>query len=205
MGTADRDRRLRAGERSISPVIGVVLMVAIVVVLSALVSAALFGFGADEPAPTISVDTGFVATSEVDPHWQFTVTHASGGTVGADELLVRFVDAPRGNTAEVRYPEQFGSGDQFRAELWGDAGRVSGGSCLSGPEPGSSDQLAGFTNSGQHATAVDVLVIHEPSNTVLVDETVDLGAQPERWTGDERHYLVDGAVPSIDCPDEPNL
>ena len=73
------------------------------------------------------------------------------------------------------------------------------------PEPGSSDQLAGFTNSGQHATAVDVLVIHEPSNTVLVDETVDLGAQPERWTGDERHSLVDGAVPSIDCPDGPNL
>ncbi len=194
-------------DRGISPVIGTVLMVGVVVVLAAFVGVAVFVFGEDteEPAPTVSLDTTFEATEEVDPHWQFRVTHESGDPIATGELLVRFVDTPRNNRAEVRYPGQFGAGDQFRAELWGDPSRVNGGNCLAGPEPSSNDQLDGFGTAGEFATSVDVLVIHEPSNTVLSEETFDLREEPERWTGPQRHYLVDGVTPSIDCPEEGDL
>jgi flagellin-like protein len=197
-----RARSLLGADRSISPVIGTVLMVGIVVVLAAFVSIAVFGI-ADEPgeqAPTVSLDTEFRAVSEVDPHWQLEVIHDGGDPVPSDELLVRFVD-DSGSQAEVRYPERFDAGERFRTALWGKSGRADTSTCLVDPESDhpDSDQLDGFKTADEFATSVDVLVIHEPSNTVLSEERIDLGEEPDRFTGKKRHYLVDGVVPSIGC------
>jgi hypothetical protein len=161
-------------------------MVGIVVVLAAFVSIAVFGI-ADEPgeqAPTVSLDTEFRAVSEVDPHWQLEVIHDGGDPVPSDELLVRFVD-DSGSQAEVRYPERFDAGERFRTALWGKSGRADTSTCLVDPESDhpDSDQLDGFKTADEFATSVDVLVIHEPSNTVLSEERIDLGEEPDRFTG----------------------
>jgi flagellin-like protein len=192
-------------DRSISPVVGAILMVAIVVVLAAVAATTILGFSDEpgDPGPTVSLDTEFGAYSDIDPHWQFEIRHQGGDTIPADELLVRFTDDYDSNSAEGRYPEQLTTGDRFRVGLWGRQTRASDSNCLVPPESDIPSQLTGF-NDPEHATEVTVTVVHEPSNTVLSDRTVDLSEEPNRFTGDERHYLVDGVVPSIDCPDVPD-
>ncbi len=185
-------------ERAVSPVIGTVLMVAIVVALAAIAGVAVFGFSeeTEDPRPAMVLDTEFTATSEFDPHWTINVTHESGDTIEPDELRVQVTDDD-GSVAEVFYPEYLRAGESFSAGLWGDAARADTDSCLVDPTP-QTDQLDGWESSA-HAETVDVLVIHDPSNHVLVDKQVDLSAEPNRFSGDLRHYLVDGVTPSIDC------
>jgi flagellin-like protein len=193
-----------AATRGVSPVIGTVLLVAIVVILAALAGVAVFAIG-DEPqeqTPGVSFDTEFEVVDDLDPHWRVVVEHGGGESLPAEELLVRFVD-DSGSQAEVQYPRRFGAGDRFRAGLWGKSDRPSAATCLVEPDSDhpDSDQLDGFKTAGDHATEVDIFLIHEPSNTVLAERNIDLSEEPDRFTGQERHYLVDGSVPSVDCED----
>lgn len=202
-GRRAEDESFTSGaERSVSPVVGTVLMVGIVVILAALASVAVLGFAgsAEDAGPTASLDVAFEANSDIDPHWTVNVTHEGGEPVGSDELLVRFVDDYDESQADVLYPGRLTAGDRFRAELWGDHTRASDAKCLAAPESDIADQLDGHTTAGQHATEVEVLLIHEPSNELLAEETVDLGEESDRFTGTQRHYLVDGVTPSVDCP-----
>lgn len=191
----------RDADRGVSPVIGVVLLVAIAVALAALVGAAVIGISdePDESAPSVVMTADFTASSDIDPHWTLAVTHESGDAVAAGDLAIRFVTDEAGAT--VRYPEQFETGDRFRAELWGAPHRADTTECLANPDPDTDDQLDGFTDAGEHDESVEVMVVHEPTNTLLHEETVDLAAESDRFDGTERHYLVDGVTPSIDCPD----
>jgi flagellin-like protein len=195
-----------ASERSISPVIGTILLVAIVVVLAALVGTAALGFGeeTDEPDPTLSIDSAFEATDEVDPHWRFTITHQSGDNIPPDELKIRLTD-DRGGSATTVYPEEFTAEDEIRVELWGGPSRADESSCLvppkAAPDAGN-NQLDGNEDSA-HATSVDIVVIHEPSNTLMDEVSVDFTEVDRGFTGDGRHYIADGSRASINCEDVP--
>jgi flagellin-like protein len=48
-------KSLRNDKRAVSPVIGVILMVAITVILAAVIGAFVFGYGAPEPTPILQV------------------------------------------------------------------------------------------------------------------------------------------------------
>lgn len=192
--------------RSISPVIGTILLVAIVVLLAAVAGTVVLGVGddTDEPASSVNVESTFEATDQSDPHWQFTLAHQGGDTVLADELEIKLTD-DRGGTATTVYPEKFTAGDEMRVELWGGPSRADESSCLVTPEaaPGAGDNQLDGNSGSAHATAVDIVVVHEPSNTVMDEMSVDLAEVDRGFTGNGRHYIADGSRASINCDDVP--
>ena len=50
-------KTLKDDKRAVSPVIGVILMVAITVILAAVIAAFVFGYGAPEPTPVLQIRT----------------------------------------------------------------------------------------------------------------------------------------------------
>jgi flagellin-like protein len=77
------NRGAAAGERAVSPVIGTVMLVAVVAILAAVVAAATLGFGTPAVAPTVAFDV----TTE---NGSVVVTHAQGEAVDAEQLRVRY-------------------------------------------------------------------------------------------------------------------
>ena len=71
-------------ERAVSPVIGVILMVAITVILAAVIGAFVIGIGDDqETVPQASWDWDYSETDD-----EITVTHSSGDSIDRDRLSV---------------------------------------------------------------------------------------------------------------------
>lgn len=75
------NRMFKANEDAVSPVIGVILMVAITVVLAAVVFVLVSDLGGEEAAPQISFDK---STSGTETVW--TVVRVSNGPVAYSEL-----------------------------------------------------------------------------------------------------------------------
>ena len=70
-------------ERAVSPVIGVILMVAITVILAAVIGAFVIGIGDDqEQVPQASWDFSFAEEDNVE------ITHDGGDTINADRITV---------------------------------------------------------------------------------------------------------------------
>ncbi len=73
----------RQGERAVSPVIGVILMVAITVILAAVIASFVLGLGdTDDPAPTITFETDEDTTEN-----EFEISITSGDSDADAELL----------------------------------------------------------------------------------------------------------------------
>lgn len=79
-------------DRAVSPVIGVILMVAITVILAAVIGAFVIGIGGEQDnAPTASIDfSQDVGEDEI------TVQHESGETLDAQEITIQ-VDTDDGS------------------------------------------------------------------------------------------------------------
>ena len=89
-----RLRELFADDDAVSPVIGVILMVAITVILAAVIASFVLGLGPGSAAPTANFD--FDYSEDVSPTIGGTnydgflnVTHDGGDTIGASQLFVR--------------------------------------------------------------------------------------------------------------------
>lgn len=129
---------LQADERGVSPVIGVILMVAITVILAAVIGTFVLGLGGNmsenqTPQAQFSI-------SEADADGSFTLTHNGGDKVDLSETSVI----------------------------------VNGSAASASP----SDTLAGgesTTIDSGKTGEVTVKIRHDPSGTVLVTSTVDVG------------------------------
>lgn len=152
----------------------------------------------DDPAPKVAVEASFDARGPLDPHWIFTIRHVSGNTIDAGELELRLVD-DFGNKASATHPESFSAGQEIRMGLWGSPNRAdnSGMDCTQKPidPPGANnDQLVGASPPAEN---VDIVVVHQPSNSVMDRVEVDLGEYPNRYGT----RLLDGSKPSFNCND----
>ena len=76
--------------RGASPVIGVILMVAVVVILAAVVSTATFGFLSNlrEPAPHIAASSGELTAQDGNDGGIVLLTHEAGDTVRIADLEI---------------------------------------------------------------------------------------------------------------------
>ena len=78
--------------RAVSPVISVILMIAIVVILVATASVFMFdsGLGVDEPAPNIADTTGEFVVDDPSPlsNQIVQITHRGGDNVAVEELKI---------------------------------------------------------------------------------------------------------------------
>lgn len=87
--------RLRNSDRAVSPVIGVILMVAITVILAAVIAAFVLGFGADTDAPpqaSLSLD------QDGD---NLTIAHTGGEDVDLENVYLRGVATNSSPVAEL--------------------------------------------------------------------------------------------------------
>lgn len=90
----DTDRtRGHAVDVGVSPVIGAVLMTAIVVLLAAVVGTVAFGFESQlrEPAPSGGFDYEFVASGDgnTDDRPYVNITHRVGETVDSENIVIK--------------------------------------------------------------------------------------------------------------------
>lgn len=80
-------KRFIENNKAVSPVIGVVLMVAITVILAAAIGSSVFGGGTSEPAPQANLELSAVDNSHVK------VEHLGGDTVKFDSGTITKVMA----------------------------------------------------------------------------------------------------------------
>ena len=81
-------KKLLTDDEGVSPVIGVILMVAITVILAAVIAAFVLGIGdTDDPAPSSSINYEF---DESTP--SLTMNHDSGDSFAAGDVVVSLTD-----------------------------------------------------------------------------------------------------------------
>ena len=165
--------------RAASSVIGVVLLVAVVVVVAATTAVFALGVGEklDEPAPNAAETTG---EFEVGDPQRVRITHVSGDVVPADEIEIVVRASGPGVSAEARLvdlPEfelsgadSIIDGREFTQDLESDDPSTwsSGDTIAFNINQGGADFEEGDTPD---ADRLDVLVVHTPSNAVVVDRT----------------------------------
>lgn len=96
--------------RAVSPVVSVVLIVALVVVLAATLSTFALGIGEElrDPAPNVAQSSGEFVGPDGYEGGVVRITHVAGETVAVDDLEVA-VAAPCGNTRLVNLPAEGGN------------------------------------------------------------------------------------------------
>ena len=151
--------------RAVSPVIGVILMVAITVILAAVIGTFVLGLGDslgdNQPTAQISADI----TEFGDNEARLTLEHNGGDSIDTDALRV-VVD---GNAEDARaentsvFSSRFSVGDSESTEFGG-------------------DDVGGDRTEQDE---VRIRVIHTPSDSVLLDRTIEVQDLEMQTDGDE--------------------
>lgn len=138
-------------DRAVSPVVGVILMVAITVILAAVVAGVMMGFtdGLGEPAPT----TSLAVTSEGSG--AVVVQHRSGDGLDVNELTIVAYDSSGASVDSATV------GSLAYAGVGGD-GRV---------DPGDSLELSYSPSSSGGDSIDEVRIIHDPSDTPVMSHS----------------------------------
>jgi len=84
-------KQIFKNDRAVSPVIGVVLMVAITVILAAAIGSSVFGQSPAKSAPQANINAKFSNYSTSTPH-NITIEHLGGDTINWDSAQLRFYD-----------------------------------------------------------------------------------------------------------------
>ena len=134
-------------DRAVSPVIGVILMVAITVILAAVIGTFVLGLGDslgdNQPTAQLSVDL-----DQTDEN--LTIEHDGGDSISSEALRV-VVTGPDEQRAEADdvFEDRFSVGESETAELEG------------------SDQI-------EENDDVRIRVIHQPSESILLDRSIEV-------------------------------
>ena len=130
-------KQLLQEDDAVSPVIGVILMVAITVILAAVIASFVLGLGPGEAAPT--ADFEFEGSSG-----SFSVTHSSGDKVQAGDLKLS-VTAPDGDSETIAFTHaDLGS--------YGDESEISSGNAVT--LDGAHNTVNPSSESGEYELAV---------------------------------------------------
>ena len=150
-------------EEAVSPVIGVILMVAITVILAAVIAAFVFGIGGtQEKAPTSSI---VVANNADTTEPDYKITHKGGDSLkGGDWKLsvVAIGDSPVYVTSTTG--SDLSVGHQIDVQNITDASTQN--------LTNSSLQSAGTALNT--STKYDIKLVHIPSNAIMVDQVIEV-------------------------------
>ncbi|QLG63735.1 type IV pilin [Halorarum salinum] len=104
--------KLFTDERAVSPVIGVILMVAITVILAAVIGTFVLGLGNNlgDTAPNANFDFDY-EYDDVDGDYNVTATHSGGATISDDNAGNLTISAESNTTAFNGLSEGISSGD----------------------------------------------------------------------------------------------
>jgi len=117
-------RRLQRDDDAVSPVIGVVLMVAITVILAAVIASFVLGFSDERLDRSPQANIAFDYQPQSGGHDALTVTYEGGDTLDAANVNATVHGADQ-SSGDAVYGAEAGSGDD--GKLFGDSGDVSAG------------------------------------------------------------------------------
>ncbi|WP_277552294.1 type IV pilin N-terminal domain-containing protein [Halobaculum limi] len=105
-------QQLFADDRAVSPVIGVILMVAITVILAAVIGSFVLGLGnsVQQTAPNANFDFDFEEVGTTGTY-NVTATHEGGDTLNSQNTQTVNLTAPSGTNSSTSFP--FAAGDQL--------------------------------------------------------------------------------------------
>jgi flagellin-like protein len=175
---------VRVHDRSVSPVVGIALLLVVVILLAMVLFAMATGFGIREPAPQVATEQTIHSKYDASSNavYQYlNVTHRGGDPLDPDELKV----VVRAN------------GDRYV----GGSPTVTGADALTaGDEMGYNLSSTNLCSMG--ADAVEVTVIHEPTNLqvakqdVHIERTVDLSVEGNE-VGTDTNYVATAEIVGI--------
>ncbi|MES3161319.1 MAG: type IV pilin N-terminal domain-containing protein [Halorubrum sp.] len=144
------NRQFDTDDRAVSPVIGVILMVAITVILAAVIGTFVLGLGDqlgdNQPTAQVGIDLDQEANA-------LTIEHNGGDSIDSEALRV-VVTGPDDQRAEANnvFEGRFSVGDAETGEL-------------------------GDDESIEEGDDVRIRVIHQPSESFLLDRTIEVTAE----------------------------
>ncbi|OYR50196.1 type IV pilin [Halorubrum sp. Eb13] len=135
-------------DRAVSPVIGVILMVAITVILAAVIGTFVLGLGDSigDSQPTAQLS---VSLDDTTANGNITIEHNGGDRIDSDSVTVIVSNASGSAEANATITPALSVGDTVSA---------------------------GFTGNSDSATDVRVRLVHEPSDSILLDRTYETGS-----------------------------
>ncbi|KAF5429417.1 flagellin (archaellin), FlaG/FlaF family [Candidatus Methanomarinus sp.] len=166
--------KLNKNEEGVSPVIGVILMVAITVILAAVIAAFVFGMGGSlkEAPPSASLNA---RSNSATPGEDVVIEHTGGETLKGSDWKVSVVEEGHNphyvlstSVDDFVVGTQLVINDYETAHYTGNAPGFAGGSWI-------------FTNTNTShrvllvsSTKYDVKVVHMPSNSMVLDTVVEV-------------------------------
>lgn len=156
-------RDMLRDDEAVSPVIGVILMVAITVILAAVIATFVLGLGeqVSSTAPTASMSTEFSEQNDgVDG--DLTINHDGGDTIKASEIYVRGSNGSHGQAGGI-------DGDSNYNHPWSDfvndavytAGSASSDGTMSAEVDGESSVAAGDYIEFPTGTDAELKIVYE--------------------------------------------
>jgi len=177
-------------DRGVTPVVGVILIVAITIILASVISVYAVGLSEDvNERPTFSaLELNFEEEPASEPNykefrWQIELTHTGGEAVDAEDIAVHLDHGDQrvtgtlnrsltaGETVELVVVHNNQDGTTIPDELDCDDVNVA---C----------RLAGDSGNYPNEDQIELRMIHEPSNTILYEEMIGISGQYGIFNGD---------------------
>jgi flagellin-like protein len=157
-------KKLLTDDEGVSPVIGVILMVAITVILAAVIAAFVLGIGdTDDPAPNANLEIDSTNSETV------TLDHTSG-----DSIVVGDTELGVSGAASGQEPLESASSISDVSDA---LDSVGGSSLTASDEISAGGQIVITFASGVGGSEVTIQLIHSPSgdaSNVYFDESVEV-------------------------------
>ncbi len=157
-------RMFRKDEEAVSPVIGVILMVAITVILAAVIAAFVFGLGgSQQAAPTASI----TASNNPDTGaYDLKIQHKGGDTLKGSDWKLSIVDVGQA-------PVYIISANATSSGTLAVGNQIVAGTTTVGATSLNNSALVGGT-AMVSGNKYDVKLVHIPTNSMLLDTVVEV-------------------------------
>ena len=174
--------RIYEDHRGVTPVIGTILVVAIVVILAAVVGTYALDLSQEvNEAPAKAVlDLDFKEAERTDPDggydrflWQIKLTHTGGEDVDGEDIMVYVNHGPVQLTGE--YNGTLTSGDSVEVAVVHTDGYYDD-DIYDCDDKNVACSLAGDADADHYPDEdyVELMMVHEPSNTILYEEEIEI-------------------------------
>jgi flagellin-like protein len=161
-------RIFRRNEEAVSPVIGVILMVAITVILAAVIAAFVFGLGGtQQAAPTASI----VASNNPDTTaYDLKIQHKGGDMLKGGDWKLSVVNATGTDTSPNFITSNQSSDLAVGAQISiANLTSECGATCYV-----SNSTLTSSGGALASGSKYDIKLVHIPSNAMLLDQVVEV-------------------------------
>ena len=179
---------LRTDERGVTPVIGIILVIAIVVILGAVVGTYSLGLldNINEPPAQAVLDLQFEEEDNIESDaydkflWQLELTHSGGDSVNGEDITVYLDHGSQRITGT--YNGTLKSGDTVELAVIHTLGNHDDYDCS---DENTACSLAGDPDNYPDEDYIELTMIHEPSNSILLNEEINIWGEYGLYNDDE--------------------